>query len=131
MIEQPDIAAMSLRTQAIERHAENQHRDTLKSRLEAVVSDGQCTPHEAKELAKGLPAVKLSLDSKTGIAKPCELEHWLKSREAVPKGTFWSDEQRLSLDDANTLEPPASLRGELSPEQEQAAVDFACGRKPK
>jgi hypothetical protein len=43
--------------------------------------------------------------------KPCrvELDRWIASREVVPPGTFWTDAQRLSIDNpflpvANTPE---------------------------
>ena len=57
------------------------------------------------------------------------VELWIESREVVPKGTFWTDEQRtqatqkLSIVDAPTSwNPMGSLNQQLTPAQVEEGV---------
>ena len=97
--------AMSL---AASRAVTEHYRSSLLSRLNKLEKTGRCTGAEKSERAKELRAVRLSL-AESG--KPCrvELDRWIASREVVPPGTFWTDAQRLSIDNpflpvANTPE---------------------------
>ena len=125
----PDISTMSLEGRKAYEYAEKQHRKSLGQRLDALLAAGQCTPHEAKQRKLKLPSVRLSLDASTGEARPTKLEEWLESREAVPKGTFWDDQQRLSLARETILEPPSHMRGEPTKEEVNETAAWALGKK--
>lgn len=128
-IEDPVIATMSLQTQAALRYAEGQHRASLAKRLKSLTDTGRCTPAEAKQWDGQLTTIKLSLDAKTGEPQPSKLEAWLDSREAVPEGTFWTDKQRLSLAHATVINPPANMRGDMTPDEIKATADWALGKR--
>lgn len=125
----PDVATMSLASRAALSYAERQHRLTLGQRLDALLAAGQCTPVEAKRRKSELPTIKLSLDASTGEPQPSKLEEWLESREAVPKGTFWTDAQRLSHAKETVLEPPSHMRGEMTSDEVKSTANWALGRK--
>lgn len=126
----PGIAAMSLKANAAHSYAEGLHRTGIAKRLQAVLESGQCTPKEHNDRTAALKAVRLSLDAK-GQPAQSDLEKWLDSREAVPKGTFWDAKQRTQKLSVTPIHPPSAMTGELSEEETQAAVNFALGRKTK
>lgn len=114
------------RTKAAIQYAERQHRESIATRLAALLKNGQCTPAEFQPREPQIRVIKLSLgaDDKPELS---DLEKWIESREAVPAGTFWDAKtrtQKLSL-----VEPPASQRGESTPEEAKAIADWALGGK--
>lgn len=132
----PDPGAMSATdpgyaTMSIEgRYAERMHREELKKKLETLLITGRIMPVEFDARMPALKAVRLSLDN-TGKPKTGELEAWIKSREPVPQGTFWSPEQRTKMS-LTPVEPKAGLMGEEPETEEHAeAVADEVFRKPK
>lgn len=125
-IEDPAIATMSLQARGAMAWAESQYRKDISARLKALSESGRCTPAELKSHDGKVTAIKLSLDASGQPAKS-DLEKWIESREAVPKGTFWTSEQRLSL--ATVHEPPQAMRGELTQDEIQQTVGWALGKK--
>jgi hypothetical protein len=130
-IQQPDVAMMSLESRAALAWAEKQHRTVIRKRLDDLLRNGQCTPAEKSRWDAGAGAVKLSLDPETGTPASSRIEEFLDSREAVPKGTFWSAEQRTRMAREQVVEPPASMRGELSNDEIADLTNWALGRKGK
>jgi hypothetical protein len=127
-IEDPMVATMSLQARAAMSWAESQHRKDLAARLKRLSESGRCTPAELKARDGQVTAVKLSLDA-SGQPSPSDLEKWLESREVIPAGTFWTDEQRTMQRMSHVHEPPAAMNGELTPEQAKQVADWALGRK--
>jgi hypothetical protein len=95
--DEPPIAetpvAMSI---AATNHIRQQYRTSLQQRLQRLARTGRCTESERDDHLKDIGAIKLSLAA-NGNPVRCELERWIKSREDVPAGTFWSETRRLSL----------------------------------
>ena len=95
--EEPPIAetptAMSL---AASNHIRQQYRTSLQQRLQRLAKTGRCTESECNDRLKDAGTIKLSIGA-SGKPVRCELERWIKSREVVPAGTFWSEARRLSL----------------------------------
>jgi|GEM_PF-2249784 hypothetical protein len=128
----PGYAQMSTETKAAVElkaaveYANTIHRDRIKERLERLSAEGQCTPEEARERSAELTTIRLSLDAEN---KPIssDLEKWIKSREAVPKGTFWSAEQRTKLS-AEPATPPYRGHNEQSDDEVAADVDAQLKR---
>lgn len=89
----PSIATMSLAAQNAMKFAARQHSQSIQKNLETLLKTGRCTPAEAEERKRGLGVLKLSLDDK-GNPRPSDIEKWIDSRKAVPKGTFWTPGQR-------------------------------------
>ena len=73
-----------------------QYRGALQQRLQRLVKTGRCTASECEARSQEIGTLKLSLAA-SGKPVRCELERWIKSREVVPAGTFWTEAQRLSL----------------------------------
>lgn len=117
----PGYAAMSL-------YAENMHRDRIKAQLDDLLKQGQCTPDEAKRFGDLLGTVKLSVDASGKQLTKSDVETFIAHRQEVPKGTFWSDDVRTRM--STVVEPPASMRSELTPAEIQDTANWALGRKP-
>lgn len=128
VIQDPGIAVMSLQTKAVIAHAERQHRATIAERLSSLCNSGRCTPAELKAQQERLPAVKLSLNAQ-GEPEVSDVETFIAHREAVPKGTFWTDEQRTRL--SSVVEPPVNMALEPGAEDLNNLTDWALGRKAK
>jgi hypothetical protein len=122
VVSDPGYAAMSL-------YAENMHRDTIKTKLNELLKNGQCTPAEAKQLTESITTIKLSLDASGKQLSKSDVETFILHRESVPKGTFWDDKARTRMS-ASVVEPPANMRGDLTTEETQNTVNWALGRKP-
>lgn len=127
-VQDPGYAAMSLQAKAAHSYAEKQYRGGIQTRLSALLNSGRCEPAEFKARETEVTAVKLSLGSDGEPAKS-DLEKWIESREAVPAGTFWSDQvktQRMSLE---VQQPPSGSVAD--PQEDERIVNWALGRKTK
>ena len=104
--QQPVIATMGLKAEKALAYAEQSHRERIGERLKALLESGRCTPAEHDAYSRELPAIRLSLND-SGQPIPSALETFIASREPVPKGAFWSGEdraQRMGLDEADAPE---------------------------
>ena len=100
--------------QAATAWAENEHRKQLRSRITSLKSTGRCTPIEAQRHESKIGGVKLSLVG--GKPKSSDTERWIESREAIPKGTFFTAEQKTKL---SSVEDNSRFVGgdEMTPER--------------
>lgn len=94
-------AAMSL---AAGNAIRQQYRTSLQQRLQGLSKTGRCTKEELGDRLREAGTIKLSLAA-DGRPVRCELERWIRSREAVPAGTFWTEQQRLSLQTQFSTQP--------------------------
>jgi hypothetical protein len=102
---------------------ERKHREQLGRDLNALLESGRCTPAEANDRKAALGTVKLALDD-AGNEVPGDIEKFIASRQPVPKGTFWTDEQRTKLRlSADVAEPPYRGQGDETETETAAAVD--------
>jgi hypothetical protein len=102
---------------------ERKHREQLGRDLTSLLESGRCTPAEANDRKAALGTIKLALDN-DGNEIPGDIEKFIASRQPVPKGTFWTDEQRTKLRlSAEAAEPPINLGGERSPEEVKSLAD--------
>lgn len=124
----PQFAAMSLRANAAHAYAENLHRQTISTRLDALAKSGRCTPAEVNAQTAHLGAVRLSLTA-DGKPETSRLEDWIASREALPVGACWDPTQRLRLAAVTETAPPSGTLGEASDEDAEKLVDQIYGRK--
>jgi hypothetical protein len=119
----PGYMAMSL-------YAENQHRDSLRRQLNELLADGRCTPEEVAAHEATISAIKLSLGADGKQLAKSDLEKFIEHRQAVPKGTFWTDEVRTKRMSAAVVEPPANMRGDMTRDEIENTANWALGRKP-
>jgi hypothetical protein len=125
----PQFAAMSLERSKEKKYIDKQHQKTIGARLQAVLDNGQCTPHEAKEHRTKVATVRLSLDD-NGDSIPSGLETWISSREAVPNGTFWPSEERTRMGALDPIPHPPGLHGDKMPDDEaKKLADGILGAK--
>lgn len=123
----PMIATMSVQARSAMQYAQSQYRDNIAKRLAALLRSGRCKPVEADQQKRVLSAVRLSL-GKDGKPHKSEVEKWIDSREAVPKGTFWTQEQRtnaaqkLSIVEAPTSWETTGGTSKLSSKEVEAGV---------
>lgn len=132
MVADPGAAgatALSLEVRGTVAWAETKHRQDVSKRLRSLLDDGRCQPAEFKIREASTAAVKLSLDQ-SGQPLTSDLEKWIESREAVPKGTFWDPEQRTRLSAEAAPVPMSMAGGTLSEAEVKAAADWALGRNP-
>lgn len=125
----PEFTAMSLQARAAHGYAERMHRLSLANRLDDLLKSGRCSPAEKEAQKQALSAVKLSLNGE-GEPEKSDAEKWIESREVIPPGAIWPNEQRLRM----AKESPApEIAEEISNEQAEEIVDgiFSRGRKPK
>ena len=126
-VEQPQFAQMSLAQRRVHEFAQTAHREKVRSRLNNLFVSGRCTRPELEEKRAQTEIVRLSLDS-MGTPKASDVEKWIESREALPKGTFWTKKvkaQRLSL----AVEEPPKRAGELSEEKAEKIAQRLLNRK--
>ena len=122
------MQTMSLQQKATVLFAEKQHRASVSKRLDDALETGQCTPAEHKDRRTALPAVKLSLTD-DGQPEESDLEKWITSREAVPRGSFWDPESKIRL--AQVIEPPDHLKAEPTDGDDKATASWALTGKRK
>lgn len=131
----PEFAALSLerkQTIRMKQHFDKKHREDVAKRLSLLVEEGRCTPAEKKHYAPRLASIRLSLDDK-GNHQPGSVEAFIASREAVPKGTFWTKEQRTRMSKLEVAKPPSGLLGvDVDDQDADEIVNQVFGRtKPK
>ena len=124
----PGPTALSLEQRGAIEWAQQTHRTQVTARLKKVFDDGQCTPAEFKVREAAPASIRLSLDA-SGKPASSTLEQWLESREAVPKGTFWTDEAKLRMSAASVADPPANMTGMMSDEEAKRVADWALNKK--
>lgn len=117
----PGFAAMSLQARSAVAFAERLHRERLQERLNRSLEDGKCSPVEHAAYAGQVKAVRLSLDAAGQPAKN-DLEKFLDSRDAVPKGTFWDAAKRIQMS-ATPVEPSRELLGTQAETHEEAEAN--------
>ena len=122
VVQDPQIATMSLQARQALAYGERQHRSSVQSHLDNLLKTGRCTPAEHNQRKSGVAAIKLSLD-KSGNPRKSDVESWIESREAVPKGTFWSDEQKLTRMSAQPHPGPVNFNSQMSNEEEAAIAE--------
>ena len=123
-------AMLSLRDKSAIAWAESKHREEVTNRLRSLLEDGRCQPAEYKARAGLTESIKLSLDG-NGKLELSDLEKWIESREAVPKGTFWDATQRTRLS-ATPASVPHGLLGDHMDDQEAKDIAaWALGHKKK
>lgn len=128
----PMIATMSAQARNAFNYATNQHRTTVSARLQKLLEDGRCSPAEHSKMKGSVSTIKLSLNAQ-GQPIPSQVESWIESREAVPKGTFWSAEQRTQKMSLHENEAPeeweVSSKSKISQSEEDAAVKALMRRR--
>jgi len=125
----PQFAALSLESSKEKKYIDKQHQKQVGARLQAVLDNGQCTPHEAKEHQAKLGTVRLSLDD-AGDPIPTGLETWITSRESVPHGTFWPSEVRTRMGSLEPVPHPSGLNGDqITDEEADRLAASILGRK--
>lgn len=124
-VAESSMQTMSLQAKNALAFATNVHREQVNRELEQLAADGRCTPNELKQRQSALKVTKLSL-SDQGVPKKGDIEKWIESRKACPKGTFWDSKQKLSL--LAPVDPPTSVDGKLTDSDIQKAVDWATGK---
>jgi hypothetical protein len=121
VVQDPQIATMSLQARAALAFGEKQHRQNIASQLESLLKNGKCTPAEYHQQKQNAGAIKLSLD-KNGNPAKSSVESWIDSREAVPQGTFWSDEQKLTRMSVQSHPGPYKFDKSISDEEADAVA---------
>lgn len=115
----PELVAMSAFAQSL-------NRERITNRLSELLKNGQCTPAEFEAKNKAVNTVKLSIES-DGKPAASDVEKWIEARNAVPAGTFFTNEQKLRMSSYEVVEP-RSKSGEISKEQEDETIKLALGR---
>ena len=123
----PQIATMSLQAKNQIAYANRQYQTTVANQLQRLLEEGRCTPAEHSQKKPLLPAIKLSLNS-SGEPELSKLEEWIQSRNAVPKGTFWSSEEKATkMSLVKEVDNPSEWRpgsiGEVTEKERQEAVN--------
>lgn len=129
---QPPIAAMSALQQRLHRLEQERiasTRSKLGERLQSLVEAGRCTPFELGEKKRVLQVQKLSLRDDCSV-NAGDLEVWIASREALPKGAVWPAGERLQKLGTKPVEAPTSYdhRGADTPEMINEAVEALTRR---
>ncbi len=129
------VAMMSLEVRKVietadrqHRYAENQHRDAVAASLQSLLDSGRCTPAEFHEHADRLHTVRLSLDD-SGNPEPSDLDKWIRSRQPLPKGTFWEPAEVSARMALSVEELPDSMVGKESEAKVNAVLNAVFHRK--
>jgi len=107
-VDSPQIAAMSARIRELERSKLEDGRKAIHKRLDDCLKSGRITPHEHGVLAKRLSTTKMSLN-KTKEVKAGEVEIWIQSREATPKGSCWNASEKVKRMATHVVDAPTSV----------------------
>ena len=124
----PKIATMSLEAKKALAYGERTHRNAVQSQLDELLKTGRCTPAEHTAQAEGIKAIKLSLNDQ-GEPEKSGLEAWIDSRKAVPEGTFWSPEQKLSRMSVAEHPGPIDVSDSGDTVDPDKAADFVLGTR--
>lgn len=114
MTHDPQFTAMSLETPE-GKFVTNQYRESQQGKLDSMLAAGQMTPAEHTDQTTSLTTVRLSLNDQ-GEAAPTTVSEFITNREALPKGTFWSDEQKTAGGKVQTEEQPEPTRMSVNPD---------------
>lgn len=107
-VDAPQIAAMSARIRELEKTQLESGRASMKKRLDDCLKTGRVTPHEHQVLSKRLATQKMSL-TKTNEVRAGEVEVWIQSREATPKGSCWHGEERVKRMSTKVVDAPTQV----------------------
>lgn len=106
-------------TMSLQKYADNQYRENQQSKLESMLKKGQMTPAEFKEQKATLGAIKLSLTD-DGKPQSNSVSDFIKNREAVPAGTFWTDEQKAAnVGSTDVAEHDDPIKMSLNPSDDE------------
>ncbi|MBC8868622.1 MAG: hypothetical protein H8E44_04360 [Planctomycetes bacterium] len=120
------VAMMSLQVKGVMGYAERQHRDAVAATLTSLLKSGRCTPAEYHDRKQGVESLRLSLDEQ-GNAAPTDLEKWIASRQPLPRGTFWDEEEKSKRMSVEVEEPPEELTGTESDAKVNAVMAAVFG----
>lgn len=110
LAEQPQIAAMSALQRRIDKLESDRiaaSRARLSERIQALLTSGRCFPVECNAKRESLRVQKLSVGTDCNV-NAGELEVWLASREALPKGACWSAEERVTKLGTKLVDAPTT-----------------------
>lgn len=108
LVDNPQIAAMSLRLKKFEADKLAAGKKALADRLESLLSSGRMTPAEHTEQVKRLGLTKMSLTDDATV-KTTPIDIWVSAREAIPAGACWTPNMRLQqLSTLKKQTPPDS-----------------------
>lgn len=120
----PKPQAMSAEQQATTAYATQMHRDNIAAKLSLCLEEGRCTKEQYEKREKQLPAIKLSLNE-DGQPERSSIEDFLDDCESVPKGSFWSEDERKKREKAEDI-PKLSAYQSTDPnewtEEDEAAL---------
>jgi len=127
-VEQQQFQQMSLQQRKVHEYAQTKHREEIRSRLNKLFVQGRCTRKELEDQRSATEIVRLSLNSSGSPAKS-DVERWIDSREAVPKGTFWSKKVRTQRMSVQVEKPPITDSGQMTEEKAERVAKRLLGRK--
>lgn len=108
LVDNPQIAAMSLRLKKFEADKLSEGKKALANRLESLLASGRMTPAEHTEQVKRLGLTKMSLTDDATV-KTTPIDIWVSAREAIPEGACWTPNMRLQqLSTIKKQNPPAA-----------------------
>jgi hypothetical protein len=107
-VDSPQIAAMSARIRDLERSHLEAGRKAIQKRIDDCLKTGRITPHEHGVLAKRLSTTKMSL-TKANEIKAGDVEIWIQSREATPKGSCWNASDKVKRMATTVAEAPTQI----------------------
>lgn len=127
-VEQQQFQQMSLAQRKVHEYAQQKHRDEVRTRLNRLFTRGQCTRVELDEQRARCEVIRLSLNS-AGSPDQSDVERWIESREAIPKGTFWSKKVRTQRMSVQVEKPPVPVDGKMTEDKAEKIAKRLLGRK--
>ncbi len=125
-VSSPEFAALSLDS-PLGKFQSKQHQTSVMAGLDALLTQGQCTPAEYKHRKPQVGSIRLSLDA-NGEHRPTDVEMFIAHRETVPPGSFWDDAKRTRMSNLEVVPHPEGLAGdEVTEEQAEKIVDGMFG----
>lgn len=107
-VDAPQIAAMSARIRELEKTQLESGRNGMRKRLDDCLRTGRITPHEHGVLSKRLATQKMSL-TKSNEVRGGDVEVWIQSREATPKGSCWKADERVKRMATSVVDAPTQV----------------------
>jgi len=80
----------------------------MRKRLDDCLKSGRITPHEHGVLSKRLATQKMSL-TKSNEVRGGDVEIWIQSREATPKGSCWEAGERVKRMATKVVDAPTQV----------------------